>query len=86
METKLELPPDKLTYRAESLTRNHKYSFRVGAATLVGDGETTHSVTATTVDNGKSNYTSYLHIRIQTLLAFGMHDMNCIWCQKCNPN
>ena len=67
IDTRLELPPDRLTYRAKGLTPSHKYSFRVSAATLVGDGDTTRTVTASTVDRGKCGQ-SWSQVHVLSLL------------------
>ena len=64
MEKKIEIPPDQLSYSATGLTRNHKYSFRVGASTMVGDGETTHSVTAATLDRSMLTFRHSHFIRL----------------------
>ena len=60
--TRLEVPADHLTYRAPGLSPEHKYSFRLSAATLVGEGETTHTVVATTSQNGEAWYNIFFLI------------------------
>lgn len=48
----IELPPNQHSYLASNLSANNQYGFQVSTSTIVGQGESTREVFASTQEEG----------------------------------
>ena len=60
-ELLLELPPSEHSHLVANLSTNHQYGFHVATSTVMGDGEPTREVVASTQDTGATYHTQTPH-------------------------